>query len=82
MRPGTELPLRGRPAERYGGRYKTHACLPAPRTPIAVAPLGNKGLMLPRMVFKPDAALESAIGLYGLTQAGLGRFLIFHADRE
>ena len=82
MRPGTELPLRGRPAERYRGRYKTRARLPAPRACIAIVPLGDKCLMLPRVVFKPDAALQLAIGLYGLTEASLGRFMVFHADRE
>ena len=82
MGPGTELPLRGRSAERYRRRYKTRARLPAARACVAIVPLGDKCLMLPRVVFKPDAALELAIGLYGLTQAGLGRFLVFHADKE
>ena len=82
MGPGTELPGRGMPAERYRGRYKTQAGLTAPRACVAIVPFGDKCLMLTWMVFKPDAALELAIGLYGLTQAGLGRFLVFHADKE
>ena len=82
MGPGTELPLRGRPAERYRRRYKTRARLPATRACVAIVPFGDKCLMVPRMAFKPDAALELAIGLEGLTEASLGRFVVFHADKE
>jgi len=52
--------------------------LAAARARVAIAPFGDKRLVRSRMILKANAALELAIRLYGLAEAGILRVCLFH----